>query len=117
MIKVKKHSADHTVTRNLKPGTKPANISLRGSLGLRGCFAKQRLTQRVHSDWDSETASPHSKFEFQYQIPKSFEARGWNVGTWRLVRTRCELEGTSSSNQRSWLDRRLHRSQKSGRGT
>ena len=55
---------------------KPANVFMRGAIHWRGCFEKEALTRRELGEWDPAAPSPHSKTEFEYQIPKSFEARG-----------------------------------------
>ena len=51
---------------------KPANVFMRGATHLRGCF-ERKLQQRV--DCDAVAPCPHSKTEFEYQIPTSFEVR------------------------------------------
>ena len=55
---------------------KPANIFMRGAIHLRGCFEKEVLTLQQLGDWDAVAPCPHSRTEFQYQIPNSFEVRG-----------------------------------------
>ena len=55
---------------------KPANILMRGAVSCRGCFEKEALTSRQLGEWDPVKPSPKSKFEFDYQIPRSFEALG-----------------------------------------
>ena len=47
---------------------KPANIFMRGAFRLRGCFAFHFARDR-----DAITPCSHSRTEFQYQIPGSFE--------------------------------------------
>ena len=54
---------------------KPANIFMRGAIHLRGCFEKEVLTLQQLGDWDAVAPCPHSRTEFQYQIPNSFEVR------------------------------------------
>ena len=53
---------------------KPANIFMRGAIHLRGCFEKEALQQL--GDWGTVAPCLHSRTEFQYQIPNSFEVRG-----------------------------------------
>ena len=53
---------------------KPANIFMRGAINLRGCFEKEVLQQL--GDWGAVAPCLHSRTEFQYQIPNSFEVRG-----------------------------------------
>ena len=55
---------------------KSANIFMRGAIHLRGCFEKNVLTLQQLGDWDAVAPCPHSRTEFQYQIPNSFEVRG-----------------------------------------
>ena len=50
---------------------KPANIFMRGAIHLRGCFSR-KLQQ--FGDKHDVAPCPHSRTEFQYQIPNSFEA-------------------------------------------
>ena len=69
---------------------KPANVFMRGATHLRGCFGKEALTKREHGERDPVAPSPHSLTEFQYQIPKSFQARG-SARMWRF-----DLESTSN---------------------
>ena len=59
---------------------KPANIFMRGAIHLRGCFEKEVLTLQQLGDWDAVAPCPHSRTEFQYQIPNSFEVRGSRRG-------------------------------------
>ena len=51
---------------------KPANVFMRGAMHLRGCF-ERKLQLRVVCD--AVAPCPHSKTEFEYQIPTSFEVR------------------------------------------
>ena len=51
---------------------KPANIFMRGAIHLRGCFSR-KLQQ--FGDEHDVAPCPHSRTEFQYQIPDSFEVR------------------------------------------
>ena len=67
---------------------KPANILMLGSVYLRGCFEKESLTEREVGEWDPVAPSEMSKLEFEYQIPRSFEAFGSSAR---------QLEFTSSS--------------------
>jgi len=62
---------------------KPANIFMRGASHLRGCFEKEVLTLQKLGDCDAVAPCPHSRTEFQYQIPNSFEVRGGRVGKGR----------------------------------
>ena len=62
---------------------KPANIFMRGAMHLRGCFGKEVLTRQQLGDWNAVAPCPHSRTEFQYQIPKSFEVRGGREGKGR----------------------------------
>ena len=55
---------------------KPANIFMRGAIHLRACFEKEVLMLQKLGDWDAVAPCPHSRTEFQYQIPNSFEVRG-----------------------------------------
>ena len=55
---------------------KPANVFMRGAIHWRGCFGREVLTRQELGEWDPAAPSPHSRTEFEYQIPKSFEARG-----------------------------------------
>ena len=55
---------------------KPANIFMRGAIHLRGCFEKEVLKLHQPGDWGAVAPCPHSRTEFQYQIPNSFEVRG-----------------------------------------
>ena len=55
---------------------KPANILMRGCVYLRGCFEKGSLTEREVGEWGPVEPTEMSKLEFQYQIPRSFEALG-----------------------------------------
>ena len=55
---------------------KPANILMRGSVSTRGCFEKEVLTKRQIGEWDPVEPADQSRVEFQYQIPRSFEALG-----------------------------------------
>ena len=55
---------------------KPANILMRGSVYVRGCFEKESLTEREVGEWDPVEPTEMSKLEFEYQIPRSFEALG-----------------------------------------
>ena len=55
---------------------KPANILMRGSAQSRGCFQKEVLTARSLGEWDPVPPDPKSQQEFQYMIPRSFEALG-----------------------------------------
>ena len=83
---------------------KPANVFMRGAMHLRRCF-ERKLQQRV--DCDAVSPCRHSKTEFEYQIPKSFEVRegkgaegteGWTgriaCGGRRTGREMGEREGT-----------------------
>ena len=49
---------------------KPANIFMRGAIHLRGCFLSDRSELQQLGDFKN-----HSRAEFQYQIPNSFEVR------------------------------------------
>ena len=55
---------------------KPANILMRGSMCMRGCFEKEALTKRQIGEWDPVHPALQSKLEFQYQIPRCFEVLG-----------------------------------------
>ena len=55
---------------------KPANIFMRGAIHLRGCFEKEVLKLQQLGDWGAVAPCPHSRTEFQYQIPDSLEVRG-----------------------------------------
>ena len=55
---------------------KPANILMRGSAQSRGCFRNEVLTPRSLGEWDPVPPDPKSQQEFQYMIPRSFEALG-----------------------------------------
>ena len=59
---------------------KPANIFMRGSIHLRGCFGKDVLKLQPLGDWDAVAPHQHCMTEFQYQIPNSFEVRGGGGG-------------------------------------
>ena len=50
---------------------KPANIFMRGAIHVRGCFEKEALTLQQLGDWDAVAPCPHSRTEFQCQIPNS----------------------------------------------
>jgi len=54
---------------------KPANIFMRGAIHLRGCFSREVLKLQQLGDGDAVAPCPHSRTEFQYQIPNSFEVR------------------------------------------
>ena len=60
---------------------KPANIFMRGAIHLRGCFEKEVLP--LHRTAWGKRSCPHSRTEFQYQIPNSFEVRGGRGGKGR----------------------------------
>ena len=78
---------------------KPANVFMRGAIHWRGCFEKEALTRRELGEWDPVAPSPHSKTEFECQIPKSFEAR------WPSARTlRFELGSSSSQRGSSTIE-------------
>ena len=55
---------------------KPANIFMRGAIHLRGCFEKEVLKFQQLGNWGTVAPCLHSRTEFQYQIPNSFEVRG-----------------------------------------
>ncbi len=49
---------------------KPVNIFMRGAIHLRGCFSRERSKLQQLGEFQY-----HSRTEFQYQIPNSFEVR------------------------------------------
>ena len=54
---------------------KPANIFMRGAMHLRGCFSSEVSMLKQLGDGDALARCSHSRTEFQYQIPNSFEVR------------------------------------------
>ena len=54
---------------------KPANIFMRGAFHLRGCFSREMLKLQQLEDRDAIAPCSHSRTEFEYQIPNSFEVR------------------------------------------
>ena len=54
---------------------KPANIFMRGAIHLRGCFSREMLKLQQLGERDAIAPCSHSRTEFQYQIPDSFEVR------------------------------------------
>ena len=59
---------------------------------MRGCLEKKVLTLQQLGDWDAVAPCPHSRTEFQYQIPNSFKVRGAELNRvlTRVVRTQIE---------------------------
>ena len=55
---------------------KAANIFMRGAVHLRVCFEKYVLTPQQLA----VAPCPHSRTQFQYQIPNSFEVRSGSAG-------------------------------------
>ena len=49
---------------------------MRGSIHLRGCFEKQKVLTLQQLGTDAVAPGLHSRTEFQYQIPNSFEVQG-----------------------------------------
>ena len=76
---------------------KPANIFMRGAIHLRGCFEKEVLP--LHRTAWGKRSCPHSRTEFEYQIPESFEARGSSARTLRF-----ELGSSSSQRGSSTIE-------------
>ena len=70
---------------------KPANILMRGSAQSRGCFEKEPLTALELGEWDPVAPGPKSKLEFEYQIPRSFEALGSSARKLELTSTLLEV--------------------------